>query len=182
MKKLLALLLAGLLVLSACGGEDKKPVEKKTETKKVEPKKEEVKEEKKEDVGDKTIELGKSISFKDFDITIKKLAKVKDSDGKPAIKYVYDFTNKKEDKTSPFMDFSLKGFQDGIEVDNMILVLEGVDLSKGQKEIKSNATLKDAEGVVAITDESKPLNLELSESFNLDNTVYKLTVDPKTIK
>ena len=198
MKKLFALLLSALLVLSACGETAPKEEPKKKETPKVEEKKEEKPaeekaeepakaEEKKEEPkeaekDDKTIKLGEKIEFKDFDITIKSFAKVKDSDGKPALKYVYDFTNRKDDKTMPFMDFSLKGFQDGIEVDDWFFVIEGVDLGIGQKKIKSGVTLENAEDVIAIPDESKPLELELSESFSFDDTVYTITVDPKTLK
>lgn len=182
MKKKILLMLALALTLTACQKAEEKKVESKktVDTVKKEETKKETKEEKKE--ADGTFKLGQKIEFKKFDITIKSFSKVKDTNGKPVLKVVYDFTNKDEKPVTPFIAFQLKGFQDGVEVDSMPFVMEGVNLEKGQKEIKKGATITDADALVSITDEKKPLELELSESFAFSNEKHTMKLDLSTLK
>lgn len=198
-KKVGVLALVGLLILSACGSAKPKEAKetKVQETKVQEPVKSEVKADDNSGVkteeqsdmrsdakegNDYALELNKTISFKDFDITLKEFSLVKDSDGGDVLKVIYDFTNNSEKATAPYMRFALKGYQDGIETDDMIFVLEGVDLGIGQRNIKPGATIKNAEATVGITDISQPLDLELSEIFSFDKVVYTMQLDLSTLK
>ena len=180
MKKIVGtLLLAALVVsLTACGGGEQKaseaPTQASQESKAAESSAAQSSEAKKDD--EKVLELGKKVEFDTFDITIKSFSIVKDTDGKPVLKYVYDWTNKDKKAAAPFMTFGLKGFQDGVETDNAVLVMEGVDLGIGQKEVKSGATIKDAEGIVGITAIDKPLDLELDKLISMDSAPYKMTI------
>lgn len=180
MKKIVGtLLLAALVVsLTACGGGEQKaseaPSQASQESKAAESTEAQSSEAKKDD--EKVLELGKKVEFDTFDITIKSFSIVKDADGKPVLKYVYDWTNKDKKAAAPFMTFGLKGFQDGVETDNAVLVMEGVDLGIGQKEVKSGATIKGAEGIVGISAIDKPLDLELDKLISMDSAPYKMTI------
>ncbi|WP_304264496.1 DUF5067 domain-containing protein [Kallipyga massiliensis] len=192
-KKFVALMLIATLSLTACGSGQKPPSssepapqESSAEIEETESsesssseKKEEV--ESQEEVegqkeGENSLELGKTVSFKSFDITIKSFSIVKDMDDKPVLKFVYDWTNKGKDTSTPFMSYVLKGFQDGVETDDDFLVMEGLDLGIGQKSVKAGATITDAEGAVGITDMDKPIELELEELFSLDSVKYTMTI------
>ena len=132
----------------------------------------------KDDSNGSTFELGKTIEFEKFNVTIKSFAIVKDTDGKPVLKYTYDWTNKDTEKAMPMMTFSVTAFQDGVQTDNTPFVIEGVDLSIGQKEVKQGGAITDADGIVGITSMDKPIELELSESFSLKHdTVYTYIID-----
>lgn len=147
---------------------------KDAEEEKVEEKVEE------DNSADNTIEIGKTISFDKFDITITKVEKVKDYNSKPVLKLTYTWTNKSEKTTAPFMTFTLKGFQDGVETDNWIMS-DSIDLGIGQKQIKPGATIENCEAGLMITDESKPIDIELLESFSFNNTVYSMTLNPNEL-
>ncbi len=89
---------------------------------------------------------------------------------------MYDWTNKDEKAGAPFLSFSLKGFQDGVETDDSVFVMDGVDLGIGQKEVKSGATITDAEGVVGITSMDKPMDIELDKLMTFDKAPYTMTI------
>lgn len=181
--KWILIVLLGLVVLGAIFG--------KSNDKKDEPKQVVKQEEKKQDTLDSTnkeentssddaIEIGKTISFDKFDITITKIEKVKDYEDKPALKITYTWTNNSDKTAAPFMSFTLKGFQDGVETDSWI-TSDAIDLGIGQKEIKPGATIENCEAGIMITDESKPIDIELSESFSFSNKIYSITLNPNEL-
>lgn len=127
------------------------------------------------------LEIGKTCSFKDFDFTLKSLSLIKDTDGKVALKYTYDWKNKSDNDTAPFITFNLTGFQDDVEIDTC-LYITGVDFEKGQKTIKKDAEISDCEGIVGYIDPSKKVLLELKEIFSLDDAKFTMELDPSTLK
>lgn len=179
-RKFIALMLLAALSLTACGGGEQKSSKEpaaassNAEAPKQESSETSISEEKNAD--ERVFELGKKVEFDTFDITIKSFSIVKDTDGKPALKFVYDWTNKDEKAGAPFLSFSLKGFQDGVETDDSIFVMDGVDLGIGQKEVKSGATITDAEGVVGITSMDKPMDIELDKLMTFDKAPYTMTI------
>lgn len=178
MKRILTLAVLILAVtLVGCGTDDPK---QETTTTKVETKMEEKQEEKTEILdlsGGDSIELNKTISFDDFDITFTKIEKLKDYEDKPVMKFTYNWTNKSDKAVAPFITFTLKGFQDGVETDSFFMA-DGIDLGIGQKEIKPGATIENCEAGIMVTDETKPIDIELTESFSFSNKTYKMTINP----
>lgn len=194
MKKNFALILAAALLLTACssGGGQKSASEEQAkssevssaesqsaaseESEKASSESQAVASEESEKASSEvaqssTFELGKPIQLGDYTISIKSFELIKDYDENPALKYVYDWTNGSSESEMPFMTFNLTGYQDGVETDDVFMA-DDVDLSIGQKNVKSGATLTDIEGAVGIADMSKPLELELTEVFSLDSVCF----------
>ena len=120
--------------------------------------------------------LGKPIEFSDFTLTIKEFKIVADDEGNKGLKYTYDWENTGDKSNMPFMTFDLKGFQDGVETDDKIFMANDVDLGIGQKEVRKGGKVT-AEGVVDIDDMNKPLELELTESFSFSDDSYELVIE-----
>lgn len=174
-KKLIAtlLILSMAFALSACGGGGEKKAEsdKPTTTENTEKT-----ETKKETKGGEIV-LNQPIEFKDFTITIKSFSVVKDYDGNPVLKMVYDWENTGEDADAPFLTFTVKGFQDGVQTDDMV-ISESIDLGIGQKEVKPGGIISDAEEGIGITAMDKPFEIEIATLMNFDDeNVYKYTID-----
>lgn len=141
---------------------------------------EEVEEVVEESVG-KEIVLGEPIELGGYTVTIQKYSLGVDYEGDNALIIEYDWVNNSEDSTSPFMTFMLKGFQDDVETDDAIMV-EGVDLGIGQKEVRPGGVIKSAQSTVGISDTTKPLELELDELFSLDSNPYIAEIDLSTLE
>ena len=190
-KKIVALLLALVLILASCGGNeenseqteepkenventDSKVSENEVENESTDNSKEK---ESEKATTDNAIKIGEPIEFEKFTITIKEFLTGESYDGDPILIVNYDWENTGEEANMPFMTFSLKGFQDGVETNDNVFVVDGVDLGIGQKEVKSGGKITDAQTVVGIDDMDKPLELELSESLSFNNTTYTYTID-----
>ena len=124
------------------------------------------------------IRLNEPIKFDDFIITIKDLHVFpSDSEEYPYFLRVdYDWENTGKEKSSPFMTFSLTGFQDGVETNSDYYFSDNLDLGKGQKEVKSGGKIIDAQEPVGIDDIDKPIDIELNESFSFDENTYTLVI------
>ena len=127
-----------------------------------------------------TIEIGKKLTFGDYDIIITKFEKTKDYENKDVLKITYDFTNNSDKETQPFLAIVFKAFQNGVEVDEPFMS-ENVDLGIAQKTLKPGADLKGCEAMVGITDLSQPLELELKELISFSNDKYTITLDLNNI-
>ena len=107
---------------------------------------------------------------------------VKDTNNKPVLRVTYNWKNNDDKSAYPFMTFSLKGFQDKVETDNMVMVLNNVDLGKGQKEIKPGGEIKGAHTIVGIESLDKPLTLELDKSISFKKKPFTVELNLKDIK
>lgn len=126
---------------------------------------------------DNTLELGKAIVLGDIEMTLTAFSVVKDYQDKSVLKITYDWKNNGSETTSPFLSFTLKGFQNGVETDSMVIFSDSIDLGSGQKEVKPGAAITGAETGIAISDMNEPLLLELSELFSFDDKVFSMTID-----
>lgn len=202
MKKLLALILAGMLVLSACGDSTTDTTEttpvtetESTETTDVEETEEttteettaeetqETVEETPEVASDNTIEIGKPMTIGAYEMTIKSFELVEDMSGLPGIKVVYDWTNNSEETIAPFMSYYFQGFQNGVATqDEHIFDSDVVDLGSEQNDARPGATVTDAETVIPLNDANQEVELELKESMTfVDTGTYTVVLDPQNL-
>ncbi|WP_158241151.1 DUF5067 domain-containing protein [Planomicrobium sp. MB-3u-38] len=133
-----------------------------------------------ESIGNQIV-LGEPIELGEYTLTIQKYSLGIDYEGNNALIVEYDWVNNSEDSTSPFMTFMLKGFQDDVETDDVIMV-EGVDLGIGQKEVRPGGLIEGAQSTVGISDITKPLELELDELFSFNGTPYIAEIDLSTLE
>lgn len=118
--------------------------------------------------------------FEKFSIVYKS-AKIIDADGKKVLALTFDFTNLDTENKSFAFSTSVKGFQNGIEVENDTLFNEQIDYGTGQKELQTGATLEVYDYLV-LSDLTSPVDIEISPIFSFDNSeVYKMTIDPSTL-
>jgi len=127
------------------------------------------------------IVLGEPIKLGEYTLTIQKYSLGVDYEGNNALIIEYDWVNNSEDTASPFMTFMLKGFQDDVETDDAIMV-EGVDLGIGQKEVRPGGVIEGAQSAVGISDTTKPLELELDELISFDSNPYITEIDLSTLE
>lgn len=127
------------------------------------------------------IVLGEPIELGDYTITVQDYSLGADYEGNDALIIEYDWANNSEDAVAPFMTFTFKGFQDNVETGDVFMV-EGVDLETGQKEVRPEGQVEGAQTAVGIDDLSQPLELELTESFSIDNNSYTTEIDLSTIE
>lgn len=191
MKKILLLILAGMLVLTACGGGATQTTEKVAETEKVE--KTEVKTEAEteavatedetevsteaDNVVNREIVLGQPMEFETFTITIQNYELIKDAEDKDALLIVYDWENTGDAIQAPFMSFIIKGFQDGVEVDESPFVMEGADYELAQSDVQPGAKVEGANDVLELNDINVPLEIELDEFITFEPNPYKAVLD-----
>jgi len=127
------------------------------------------------------IVLGEPIKLGEYTLTIQKYSLGVDYEGNNALIIEYDWVNNSEDSATPFMTFMLKGFQDDVETEDAIMV-EGVDLGIGQKEVRPGGVIEGAQSTVGISDTTKPLELELDELFSLNSNPYIAEIDLSTLE
>ena len=175
-KRVLALLLGGLLALSlcACGGEPE-PTEDTTQDSKQETAQESQKEEAPTDLSKAT--LG------NYDVEIKDAFLAKDYEGNPAIVVNYTWTNNSEDTTSAMVALIGKAFQDGVQLETAITdgSIEGYDAEASMKEMRPGTT-QDFQEVYVMTSETSPVEVEMTEAFTLENDMVTKTFDPTTLQ
>lgn len=110
--------------------------------------------------------IGKTIVFKDFEITVKAVEAIKTYDDKDAIRIVYDFKNLKDEAVMPMMAASINAYQKGVEL-SMAFVTEGNDNSS--KNIRKDALVED----VYANFESDPVQgdiiIEIKPTFSFDS-------------
>ena len=142
---------------------------------------EEVEEKVVEESAGNEIVLGEPIKLGEYTLTIQKYSLGVDYEGNNALIIEYDWVNNSEDSASPFMTFMLKGFQDDVETDDAIMV-EGVDLGIGQKEVRPGGIIEGAQAAVGISDTTKLLELELDELFSFNSNPYIAEIDLSTLE
>ena len=178
-KKFLVLLLAGMFLVGCSTKQEEK---KTSDSTKTEEKKEEKKAEKKEEKSSNSIELNKEMKIGKYSIVFTEYKIIKSTDNKPVLRVTYNWKNNDDKPVAPFMSFSLKGFQDKVETDNMVPVIENVDLGKGQKEIKPGGEIKGAHAIVGIESLDKTLTLELDEFVSFNKKPFTVELNLKDIK
>ena len=162
--------------------ETKENTNAKTEQTKEERKEERNEEKQEEKKSSNSIELNKEMIVGKYTIVFTEYKIIKDTNNKPVLRVTYNWKNNDDKSAYPFMTFSLKGFQDKVETDNMVMVLNNVDLGKGQKEIKPGGEIKGAHTIVGIESLDKPLTLELDKSISFKKKPFTVELNLKDIK
>lgn len=129
----------------------------------------------------KKITLGKPIDFGNFVITINNIKLSKDFNEKDVLVIDYDWENTSEESSSPFITFSIKGYQDNVETDYSVYV-EDVDMEKGQKDVKPGGKIEGAQTTIGIEKMDQPLELELTRLLAVDKEIYSVTINPSELK
>lgn len=157
MKKnvLFATLLCFPLIFTACGGDTvaDTPVE-----------------ESQEKAAEEVEEIISAGDLGDYTFSINNYVLAEDYEGNPAIIVDFDFTNNGKDATSFMVAGLAKAFQDGIELENAIIMNADVyNADNYMKEIKTGATLN-VQQAWTLTSTESPVEVELEEfvSFSDD--------------
>ena len=104
-----------------------------------------------------------------YHVEIKDAAIVPDYEENPAIVINYAWTNNSDETTSAMMSILEKAFQDGVELDNAIILdssLYNAELSS--KDVRPGTTI-DVQCAFALTSETSAVEFELSEAFSWTN-------------
>ncbi|MCT1955021.1 DUF5067 domain-containing protein [Dermabacter hominis] len=122
------------------------------------------------------LEIGKEVQVGAYSVTVTKLKIVNDWEGNKVLKVTYDWKNNSGEATYPSLSVLFRGFQDGVETD-WSYTSDHIDPSNSVKEAKPGASITGVEGGIGIADMSKPLVIELEDSFSFDNQTYTMTID-----
>lgn len=129
-----------------------------------------------EPAGPYALEIGKEVQVGAYSVTVTKLKIVNDWEGNKVLKVTYDWKNNSGEATYPSLSVLFRGFQDGVETD-WSYTSDHIDPSNSVKEAKPGASITGVEDGIGIADMSKPLVIELEDSFSFDNQTYTMTID-----
>jgi len=117
----------------------------------------------------------------DYHVEIKGASIVKDYEDKPAILVSYAWTNNSDDTTSAMVAVIGKAFQDGVELDNaMLLDVEGYDSGAFMKDVRPGTTI-DVQTAFVLTSETSTVEFELSELISLSDDMVTMDFDPTAL-
>lgn len=178
---------ASVILLAACGNEDSNtdPINTEFSTQVLENvQAETVVEESSVEASaesSREIVLGQPMQLGDYTVTFQSYSLGVDYEGINALIINYDWVNNSDDTIAPFMSFTTKGFQDGVQTGDVFMV-DGVDLGVGQSEVRPGATITGAQEIVGIDDLTKELELEVEELFSFSGDSFISVIDLSTIE
>lgn len=158
--------------------EDEKVEELKVEITKKEEELNKLKDELKKLLGKNNsneIILNQPMMIGNVEVTVLDYSLSTDYEGKNALIIDYKWTNHSDKNESPYLSFHVKGYQDGVETDDVFMV-DGVNLENSQKEIKPGGEIN-AQTAVGFNDINKPLELEIEEIFSLNDALFTTVLD-----
>lgn len=123
-----------------------------------------------------TIVLGQPVIIDGAEVTIHEFKVVKDYEGNDILRYTYDWKNTSEETNMPMSSFSIKGFQDGVEVD-YAGYSEEVNDEGSMKEVKTGGVITGAQGAIGISDIAKAMEIELEEWISWSPHTYTYTIE-----
>lgn len=128
-----------------------------------------------------SLELGKTVVIGDWNVTPTEFKVVQDSEGLNGLRVTYTAENIGEEDNTPGFALIFRGFQDGVETGDDFFVSDDVDFGIGQVTLKPGGKLEGIHEVIDIKDLSKPLLVELIETFSFDDTKYETTIEDLSI-
>lgn len=120
--------------------------------------------------------LGKTIVFKDFEITFKEVVRSKTYDNKEGVRLIYDFKNLSEEAQAPMFLANITVYQKGVELSNLSIFEDTND--NGMKKIKKGAVLEDVLSDHVAEPADGELTIEVKPLISFDKKeVAEFTVD-----
>lgn len=181
-KKIFALILAIAMVvtMAACGSGNSKNDENNssTETQKASKSENEAAKENEpqaESGGDSTMVGAGDVG--DNHIEIKEAALATDYEGNPAIVVTYAWTNNSDDTTSALAAVHAKAFQDGVELENAIIMNQDVfDSNSYMKDVRPGTTI-DVQNAFTLTSETSIVEVEIAELISFTDEKVIMNFD-----
>lgn len=181
-KKILAFAAAALMLVSAagCGGDDSKK-DSNASGGNSSAQQDEKESEQKEDSSDKSESGGGKMEgsgdLGDYHVDIKDAILVDDYEGNPAIVVTYAWTNNSDDTTSAMVALHGKAFQDGVQLDNaMVVGQEGYESGTSMTEIRPGTTI-DVQAAFELRNTESVVEFEISELISFSDDVVTMDFD-----
>ncbi|WP_396655053.1 DUF5067 domain-containing protein [Microbacterium sp.] len=105
----------------------------------------------------------------DFAVVIGESAQTEDYEGKAALVVTFTFTNNSADDANFMFAVSPKAFQDGVELENAILLSDDFDLDNALKDVKPGVSL-DVQWAYVL-DGTSDVTVEVTELISFDDTI-----------
>jgi hypothetical protein len=106
---------------------------------------------------------------------------IEDTFGEPWIRVTYDWENNSDDTFSPYITYTLYGFQDNVQtrLKTSIYSFHRSVFEMGRKKVlvKPGGKVKDVYDIVPIDDINKPLLIELSRYLNGKLETLSFTIE-----
>lgn len=183
-KKILALILAAVIVLGlvACGGGSNKEKNSGSKDDRGESKQstenDKEPEEKNNDKGGES--KGKMVGsgdLGDYHIEIKGAKIIEDYEGNPALAVTYSWTNNSDKTTSAMVAVHEKAFQDGVQLENAIIVgSDDYESGSSMKEVRPGTTI-DVQSAFELTSDTSVVEFEISELISFSDNIVTMDFD-----
>ncbi len=187
-KTILALILAMAMVIGlvACGGgsNSKKNSSEKSDEKEAQQNTDDVKEPEEKQDSDKSDKRGTMVGSGDlgnYHVEIKGASLTTDYEGNPTVVITYAWTNNSDDTTTSLSSVHAKAFQDGVQLENAIVMNEeAFDSSGYMKEVRPGTTI-DIQNAFALTSETSTIEIEIEELISFSDEKVVMDFDPATL-
>lgn len=114
----------------------------------------------------------------DSHVEIKGAALAQDYEGKPAIVITYAWTNNSEDTTNAMVSVSEKAFQDGVQMENAIIMGSDIyESGTSMKDVRPGTTI-DVQCAFLLTSDTSTVEFELTEFMSFTDNVVTMDFDP----
>lgn len=125
-----------------------------------------------------TLNIGDEVVLGDYSFKITGAEITKDFEDNQVFKIIYSWTNNSEDTTSAYVAFSVKAFQNGVQLDfGYPVESEDNDI----KEVRPGSTLDNVEQGFLV-DELSPIELEVTELISWSDEKAIYLIDPSTLE
>ncbi len=114
----------------------------------------------------------------DYHVEIKGAALAKDYQGNPAIIITCSWTNNSEDTTSALTSVAGRAFQDGVQLENaMIMDSDIYDSGASMKEVRPGTAI-DIQCAYVLTSETSIVEFEMTEFISFSDDMVSMDFDP----
>ena len=112
----------------------------------------------------------------DGNVSIVGFTTAEDSDGAACFVALLEYENKKEESNSPLFEFSIKAYQDGVELDSGYIYNYSFENYKdSDTNVRPGSTLKYFQ--IFKLEGNSPVDVEVAPMFNFDNQHAEYTFD-----
>lgn len=187
-KTILALILAMAMVIGlvACGGgsNSKKNSSEKSDEKEAQQNTDDVKEPEEKQDSDKSDKRGTMVGSGDlgnYHVEIKGASLTTDYEGNPTVVITYAWTNNSDDTTTSLSSVHARAFQDGVQLENAIVMNEDAfDSSSYMKEVRPGTTI-DVQNAFVLTSETSTIEVEIEELISFSDEKVIMDFGPTAL-